>query len=130
MGVESGWFSNSELSQFERLYHKLPGLFPKEKPRLVHGDLWSGNYLIDQDSNPVLIDPAAYFGHREVDIAMTRLFGGFDEAFYKSYNEVFPLETGWKDRIDLYNLYPLLIHVNLFGSGYVQQVKRIIAKWV
>lgn len=130
LAIDRTAFTSKDVSDFELLYKKLSHLMPAEKPCLVHGDLWSGNYLIDHQENPVLIDPAVYFGHREVDIAMTCLFGGFDEVFYQSYNNAFPLEKGWKERIDLFNLYPLLIHVNLFGGGYIQKVKSILKNWV
>lgn len=119
-----------DVLRFERLYAKLEGLFPKEPPALLHGDLWSGNFLCDADGVPVLIDPAVYYGHREMDLAMTRLFGGFEEGFYTAYNETWPLEAGWQERVDLCNLYPLLVHVNLFGSGYVQQMESVLRRFV
>ncbi|MCB9168889.1 MAG: fructosamine kinase family protein [Flavobacteriales bacterium] len=116
--------------RFERLFHKLDGLFPHEPPALLHGDLWSGNFLCAADGAPVLIDPAVYYGHREMDIAMSRLFGGFEAGFYTAYNAAWPLEQGWQDRLDLCNLYPLLVHVNLFGGGYVAQVEGVLRKFV
>jgi len=119
-----------EALRFERLYVKLPSLFPPEPPALLHGDLWSGNFLCDEHDRPVLIDPAVYYGHREMDIAMTRLFGGFDTAFYVAYNAESPLEQGWEERVDLCNLYPLLVHVNLFGGGYAQQVGAVLRRYV
>jgi len=130
LAIDRAAFTAKDASDFELLYKNLPNLMPREEPCLVHGDLWSGNYLINYQENPVLIDPAVYFGHREVDIAMTQLFGGFSEQFYTAYHEALPLESGWKNRTDLFNLYPLLIHVNLFGGGYIQQVKSIIKNWV
>ncbi len=108
--------------RFERLYNRLNDLFPREAPALLHGDLWKENFLVGPSAEPVLIDPAVYFGHREMDIAMTRLFGGFEEAFYSAYNAEWPLEQGWKERVDLCNLYPLMVHVNLFGGRYVAQL--------
>jgi fructosamine-3-kinase len=92
-----------------------------EKPSLLHGDLWSGNYMEDENGNPCLIDPAVYYGHREADLAMTKLFGGFDSDFYKAYNEEYPLKTGWEYRESIYKLYHILNHLNLFGSGYYGQ---------
>lgn len=77
-----------------------------------------------------LIDPAAYYGHREVDIAMSTLFGRFSPEFYKSYNQAWPMESGWEERLDIYNLYPLLIHVNLFGGGYWGSVKSILKRFI
>lgn len=118
-----------DVLRFERLYAKLPSLFPSEPPALLHGDLWSGNFLCDADSAPVLIDPAVHFGHREMDIAMTRLFGGFEESFYAGYHAEHALEQGWEERVDLCNLYPLLVHVNLFGGGYARQVGEILKRF-
>ncbi|MBI1375668.1 MAG: phosphotransferase [Phycisphaera sp.] len=91
---------------------------PAEPACLLHGDLWGGNYLCDAAGEPVLIDPAAYRGRREADLAMTYLFGGFDARFYAAYHEAWPLADGADDRVDVYKLYHLLNHLNLFGSGY------------
>ena len=85
--------------------------------------------MVDEKGGPVIIDPAVYFGHREMDIAMTKLFGGFNQQLYQSYNEHFPLEKGWEQRVDICNLYPLMVHVNLFGGGYLEQVKSILNKF-
>jgi len=85
--------------------------------------------MVNHLGEPCLIDPAVYFGHPEVDIAMSTLFGGFSQAFYDAYNDHNPLEKGWRNRLDIYNLYPLLIHVNLFGGGYVHQVQRIVGRF-
>ncbi len=100
------------------------------QPSLVHGDLWSGNAAIASDGSPVIFDPAAYYGDREVDIAMTELFGGFPPSFYKGYNEALPLDSGYGDRKDLYNLYHVLNHFNLFGGGYGSQAKRILQRFL
>lgn len=115
--------------RFERLFHQLDELFPAEPPALLHGDLWSGNFLCDNKGRPVLIDPAVYYGPREMDLAMTRLFGGFDEALYTAYHAEWPLEHGWEERVDLWNLYPLLVHVNLFGGVYVAQVEAVLRRF-
>lgn len=117
------------LRLFDGLTKRLDQLLVTEQPALVHGDLWSGNFMIGAKGDPVLIDPAVAYGHREVDIAMTTLFGGFDQAFYAAYRESFPLSPGYESRIDIYNLYPLLIHVNLFGGGYYQQVLAILKRY-
>lgn len=122
--------SNQDQQLFEKLYHQLLGLFNEERPSLIHGDLWSGNYLIGQNDTPYLIDPAVSYGHREFDIAMTTLFGGFDREFYRSYHENFPLAEGWEQRLDLWNLYPLLLHLNLFGSGYLIQVRQCLKRYL
>ena len=100
-----------------------------EKPALIHGDLWSGNIIVNHNGMPCLIDPAVYYGHRESDIAMTRLFGGFPNLFYEAYNDEFPMNKGWEERIEIHQLYPLLVHVNLFGQSYVPQVRRIIRRF-
>ena len=100
---------------------RLEGLIgePDEPAALLHGDLWGGNYLVDGRGQPVLVDPAAYYGRREADLAMTRLFGGFDSRFYAAYHEVWPLAPGSEERLAVYELYHLLNHLNLFGSGYL-----------
>jgi fructosamine-3-kinase len=96
------------------------------EPSLVHGDLWSGNAAVMETGEPVILDPATYYGDREVDIAMTELFGGFPAAFYRGYNEVFPLDEGYQRRKTLYNLYHILNHFNLFGGGYGSQAHRML----
>jgi fructosamine-3-kinase len=97
-------------------------LGPPEPPSRLHGDLWSGNAIVDGSGHAVLVDPAVYGGHREVDLAMMRLFGGFGPRTYDAYDEVHPLAPGWQDRVELLQLYPLLVHVALFGGRYVAQV--------
>ena len=125
-----GNFSGTLLSDFDKLFQKLPNLFPNERPALLHGDLWSGNFLAKNGDTPMLIDPAIYYGNREMDIAMSKLFGGFNSDFYFAYNESHPLENGWEERIQICNLYPLLVHVNLFGGSYRNQVKNILSYYV
>jgi protein-ribulosamine 3-kinase len=127
--VNRKYFHVSITKKFESLYQQLPHLLPEERPSLLHGDLWSGNVIINEQGAPCLIDPAVYYGNREVDLAMTQLFGGFDKKFLEAYNDVFPLDKGYSDRFSLYNLYPLLVHVNLFGSAYVSQVTSILNKY-
>jgi protein-ribulosamine 3-kinase len=126
MALRTGIIDKSRSKDFDALYHKLPDLLCEDTPALLHGDLWSGNVITNEAGLPILVDPAVYYGNREVDIAMTRLFGGFDHEFYNAYDQNFPLYTGWRDRIDLYNLYPLLVHVNLFGKAYANEALRII----
>ncbi|MFY0655085.1 MAG: fructosamine kinase family protein [Cyclobacteriaceae bacterium] len=117
------------LSQFENLHKKLIDLIPKEEPALLHGDLWSGNIHYGAESSAFLIDPAIYYGHREADLAMTRLFGGFDLKFYESYQNSFPLEPEYESRVELFNLYPLLVHLNLFGSSYLSGILSTLRRY-
>ena len=121
-----GALNQSDTRYFDSLFNKLNNIVPIEKPALLHGDLWSGNFMVNSSGAPCIFDPAVYYGHREADIAMTQLFGGFPDEFYQSYNEACPLEKDWKKRTDIFNLYPLLVHVNLFGGSYAAQVLRII----
>jgi fructosamine-3-kinase len=115
---------------FERLFARLVELLgPEEPPARLHGDLWGGNLHIDEQGAPCLIDPAVYGGHREVDLAMMRLFGGFGERVFSAYAEAFPLAEGADERVQLYQLYPLMVHVNLFGGGYGASVERILARY-
>ncbi len=128
-GEDSGAISSMLRKKFDALFLRLNELMPEEKPALLHGDLWSGNLLIDDSGYPCLIDPAVYYGNREAELAFTQLFGGFDESFLHVYNSDFPLQPEFTTRIDLYNLYPLLVHVNLFGGSYLQSVERIIKQY-
>jgi fructosamine-3-kinase len=97
-------------------------------PSLLHGDLWGGNIGYDDDGNPVIFDPAVYYGDREADLAMTELFGGFGRAFYDAYNDAWPLDSGYEVRKTLYNLYHILNHLNLFGGGYAGQAQGMIER--
>ena len=127
----SSYFSTSERKDIESFLCRLDRFLTEpNKPSLVHGDLWAGNYMIDADGHPWLIDPATYVGHPEADIAMTELFGGFDSAFYSAYAEVAGIDPKYKDRKDLYNLYHLINHLNLFGSGYLGSVKSILKRYI
>ncbi|MEJ2645332.1 MAG: fructosamine kinase family protein [Gammaproteobacteria bacterium] len=112
----------------ERLMDALPALFEgyRPPPSLLHGDLWSGNYAMDGTGEPVIFDPAVYYGDREADLAMTELFGGFGGRFYAAYREAWPLEPGYDARKRLYNLYHVLNHANLFGGGYAAQAQHLI----
>jgi len=114
---------------FDNLYKKLESIFSPEKPALLHGDLWSGNFLCDENEQPVLIDPAVYFGHRSMDLAMTRLFGGFDRIFYACYDEHFPMPPNYEDQWRICNLYPLLVHLNLFGESYLGDIVHTLRNY-
>lgn len=118
--------SSAHVSAFENLFTRLQSIIPEEKPALIHGDLWYGNFMVNAAGNACIFDPAVSYSHREADLAMTKLFGGFSPEFYISYNTAFPPEKAWQERTDIFNLYPLLVHVNLFGFSYVQDVLRII----
>ena len=121
--------NSSEVPNIELLKEKCLPYFKNIKPSLLHGDLWSGNYLISSHGKPNLIDPAIYFGHNEVDIAMSKLFGGFGLSFYDSYHSIIPKDEFTVDRIQLYQLYYLLVHLNMFGSSYYSSVKQILSKY-
>ncbi|MEM9066899.1 MAG: fructosamine kinase family protein [Myxococcota bacterium] len=109
--------------RFDDLFARLDSLVgPPEPPARLHGDLWGGNLHRDERGQPCLIDPAVYGGHREVDLAMMRLFGGFSARVFDAYQEAYPLAEGAEERVSLYQLYPLLVHVNLFGAGYLGSV--------
>lgn len=102
---------------------------PEEPSSLIHGDLWGGNYMVSEDGKPVLIDPAIAFAPREMDLAMMQLFGGFQHLTFEIYDSLFPLQSGWKNRLDLWQLYYLLVHLNLFGSSYLKQVQTTVLKY-
>ena len=121
---------HSLVKKMDAFYKKVSGILPKENPALLHGDLWGGNVLTDENGKPCLIDPAVYFGHREAELAFTQLFGRFDRQFYQAYDESFPIEPGFEERADIYNLYPLLVHVNLFGGSYIQESEAIVSRFV
>lgn len=123
-------FSGSLQSKGQKLLEQIPAFFTTyhPQPALLHGDLWGGNAACDKRGNPVMFDPACYYGDRETDIAMTELFGGFSQDFYSAYQNEYPLEPGYKTRKTLYNLYHILNHLNLFGSGYLGQANSMIER--
>ncbi|MEP5612597.1 MAG: fructosamine kinase family protein [Cyclobacteriaceae bacterium] len=129
LAEKQGLIDRSIQTGFEHLFDRLSQLVPKESPSLLHGDLWSGNFLCTGESVPVIFDPAVYYGHRETEIAFTSLFGGFDQRFYLAYSEEFALESGFEGRMEIHNLYPLLVHVNLFGSSYLSGIRNTLAKF-
>lgn len=101
----------------------------KVQPSLVHGDFWRGNVFFDQSGVPVFIDPAVFYGDREMDIAMSQLFGGFRQSFLERYQEIFPMESGWQERMPFYQLYYLLVHLNQFGKSYGKNVDEILVRF-
>ena len=124
----AGGLDSATLRRGEELLERLGGLFAGYVPRasLLHGDLWSGNVAADERGRPVLFDPAVYYGDREADLAMSELFGRFDEGFYRAYREAWPPDPGYESRKTLYNLYHILNHFNLFGGGYGGQARAMI----
>lgn len=128
----SGLLPQGPDSRLDRLCDKLEQLLnlTGEKPALSHGDLWSGNYFADDHQNPCIFDPAAHYGLREADLAMTELFGRLPQAFYDAYHEAFPLNPGYEERKALYDLYHLLNHLNLFGRSYLSSVEETINRFV
>jgi protein-ribulosamine 3-kinase len=128
LAEKNGYASEDLRKSFEKLEDKIELILQagQEQPSLLHGDLWGGNYMIDENGDPCLIDPAAYYGNREADLAMTKLFGGFNNSFHKAYNEYFPLQPGYEFRENIYKLYHVLNHLNLFGMGYYGQALELI----
>lgn len=126
---DAGLLDSTTSRKLEHLYKRMDDIFPQEPPSLIHGDLWSGNFMVGDDGHVCLIDPAVYYGHREMDIAMTKLFGGFHFNFYGAYTKSRPLEAGWQSRVDICNLYPLMVHLNLFGKGYLGSIERTLEKF-
>lgn len=131
MAVNQGLFDQRARARFELLIGRLPRLLgDPHAPAHLHGDLWSGNCLRGRDGRAWFIDPAVYGGHREIDLAMMRLFGGFSERVFRAYAESYPLAAGHLERLKLMQLYPVLVHVNLFGGSYVAQACRILEHYV
>ncbi|GAB4477945.1 MAG: fructosamine kinase family protein [Anaerolineae bacterium] len=132
LAARAGLLPERRARRLERLMARLDEWIDERlcRPSPLHGDLWGGNWLVDADGSPVLIDPAVYYGDREADLAMTALFGGFPAAFYDAYEEVYPLAPGHQQRQDLYKLYYLLCHLNLFGEGYGGSVDSILQRYV
>ncbi len=122
---DQGLVNRADRNAIERLALRLEELIPPEPPALLHGDLWSGNCMCGADGAPILIDPAVYYGHREMDLAMMQLFGGFSPETFAAYEEQFPLEQGFQARLDYHQLYPLLVHLNLFGASYLGSCRGI-----
>lgn len=120
-------YSFKNLSTF---FKKSEEIIPEESASLIHGDLWSGNFIVNNHGQACLIDPSVSYFHREMDIAMMHLFGGFSEPLFYVYNEIFPLQEAWKSRLDIWQLYYLLVHLNLFGRSYYGSVNKILKKYI
>lgn len=125
--ADCGRLHSKDIARAEKFCVAIKNIFPEEKPSLLHGDLWSGNYISTADQGFAIFDPAVYYGHREMDIAMTKLFGGFPVDFYRGYNDTYMLEKGWPERLPYAQLYPLLVHALLFGGHYISNVRTVIS---
>ncbi len=130
MAQKQSLLKTQDIRKLEGLMAKLPELIPEQPASLIHGDLWSGNLMADKKGMPAIIDPAVHFGWAEADLAMTDLFGSYPAEFYHAYNDVKSLEPGYRNRYKIYNLYHLLNHLNLFGSGYLSQVRMVLAQYM
>lgn len=128
LAERNGYVNAAFRKAFTRIENRIDSILAnsEEAPTLLHGDLWGGNYLVDETGDPVLIDPAVYYGHREADLAMTKLFGGFSPAFYRSYQACYPLKEGYTYRENIYLLYHVLNHLNLFGISYFNQALQLM----
>ena len=127
LAEKNGFITPDLKKYFSQLEEKIESIIrTDEKPSLLHGDLWSGNFISDENGSVCLIDPAVYYGNREADLAMTKLFGGFSDLFYSAYNEEFPPEPGYQYRENIYKLYHVFNHLNLFGRSYYQQAVSLI----
>lgn len=129
LALRDGLIQSQMIPEEERAITLFREISGDIRPALLHGDLWGGNYLIAADGTPFLIDPAVYYGHSMVDIAMSRLFGGFGAGFYDAYHEIIPKSPYYDIQIELYQLYYLLVHLNLFGSSYYSSVASILKRY-
>ncbi len=132
LAIYNDFVDQAFVRDFKLFLNKLPDLLPESDASLLHGDLWSGNAMALWPQGASIFDPAVYFGAREMDLAMTRLFGGFDRLFYEAYHSVYPIPTHFESLLEIYNLYPLMVHVNLFGpnAGYSRSVSQIIKRYL
>lgn len=130
MARNRGRWRTNWTSPLDTLYRRLPEILPATpEPSVLHGDLWKGNFMVTAVGDPALIDPAAYYGHREADLAMTELFGGYDDRFYDAYRAAWSLAPGYEMRREVYNLYHLINHLNHFGGGYAGSVASTLEQF-
>lgn len=129
LAKQRGRLNGDDLGRVQKIANRLPELIPAQPASLIHGDLWSGNATSGPEGEPAIIDPAAHYGWAEAEIAMTTLFGRFPQPFYSAYDTERGLHAGWRERLPIYNLYHLLNHLNLFGSGYLTQVQSILRRY-
>ncbi len=131
LAEKNGYVDNNFKNLFSKIEKRLHSILngSQEAPSLIHGDLWGGNYIVGLNGEPVLIDPAVYYGHREAELAMTKLFGGFSELFYTSYDDTFPLLQGHEYRQGIYTLYHVLNHLNIFGQGYKPEAISLMKQY-
>ncbi|MCS7003787.1 MAG: fructosamine kinase family protein [Cytophagales bacterium] len=119
----------SYLYKLDKLEKATEDLFPQEPPALLHGDLWHGNFLVSPDGIPVLIDPAIYYGHREMELSFMKWLGGFDDTVFQVYSNCYPLFSNFVQRISLYQLYPIIVHLNLFGISYLPSLVQVFQSY-
>ncbi|EFI84186.1 fructosamine kinase family protein [Listeria grayi] len=129
--IQNGYWNANRETQWQRLAEQIRKTYTniEVEPSLLHGDLWGGNVLFNRENKVTFIDPAVYYGDREVDIAMTKLFGSFDDAFYEAYQKNYPLRDDADERIAWYQLYYLLVHLNVFGTSYLGSIDRILKSY-
>lgn len=128
--ADSNKISQQEYQQAMNFCDSITKIFPEEPPALLHGDLWSGNFMSGSDGHAIIYDPAVYYGHREMDIGMTGLFGGFPAEFYTAYQQGYPLTNDWQQRLPIAQLYPVLVHAVLFGGHYIARAKQIMQQYL
>ncbi len=132
LAVSNSFVSRHFVQRFESFLEKCDELMPASEPSFLHGDLWNGNVMPGTKGEAYFFDPAIYYGAREMDLAMTHLFGGFERRFYEAYDAVYPIPAHFHELVDLYNLYPLMVHVNLLGpdAGYVGSIEHILNRYL
>lgn len=130
LAMRNGTVDRSFAKRYRAFYKHIPDLLPEEPPSLLHGDLWGGNVITGPEGQACFIDPAVYYGNREIELSFTKMFGGFGQDFYGVYREMWPLEPGFEQRVDIYNMYPSMVHVNLFGTSYLGGVEHVLSQYV